>query len=284
MKRRAEIARRRLQCAGREWEYWVAGAGQPVVAFHGAVGGAETMEWFIESFAGRFRVIVPSLGECDDPAEVSSAVAAILDAEKIDRAAVFGISMGGLVAHALIDACPDRIDRVVLISCGGPRWTRAVYYVALQLLASVLPLVLVRGAVHLIFANHLVPRGSEAPTAVRRVLAQQRRRLIAYAREVSREFVRARIRLTAALHWRSRSRDLRHTTWRGRMLLLVAHDDPIVRERELVRIRRMVGDLHIHRFDGGGHLVPLYHAAEMSSVVHSFLAAGAEPRSDSSTP
>lgn len=47
---------------------------------------------------------------------------AVLDAEKFERVAVLGVSMGGLIAQSLAELAPGRIDAAILVStlAGGP--------------------------------------------------------------------------------------------------------------------------------------------------------------------
>lgn len=279
MKTRLGVERRTIDVRGRKWEYWVAGEGPPIVAFHGAIGGAETMGWFIDAFAARHRILVPSLGEAFDPEEITAAVTGMLDQESMAHCAILGISLGGLVAHAFVGMRPERVQRVVLISSGAPRWSRAAFYSFLQVAARCAPRKLVRSLVRRFLSSQLAPReaSGDAPPGLHRALSLRRSRLQTYASTVGCELVLARIRLTSALHWHGRN--VHHTIndWRGRILLLVAHDDPIVTPRERERVRRIFAGARIHIFEGGGHLVPLFHADEMSAVISEFLDGGSLP-------
>jgi pimeloyl-ACP methyl ester carboxylesterase len=60
-------------------------------------------------------------------ADMAADAAAVLDAAKIERAHVFGISMGGLIAQELALQSPGRVRSLVLgcTGCGGPRVVRA---------------------------------------------------------------------------------------------------------------------------------------------------------------
>src|ERR1700682_38177 len=119
---------RRLMTIDGPVEYLVAGQGAPLVAFHGALGNAESMAWFVRAFADDFRVIVPSVGDRWDPATVVRSVECVLDAEGVQNAAVFGISFGGLVAQAFLERRPQRVSRLILMSCPPLRRAASLLY------------------------------------------------------------------------------------------------------------------------------------------------------------
>jgi pimeloyl-ACP methyl ester carboxylesterase len=106
------------------------GAGSPVVLLHGLACGKRM--WFHQSRAlrHRFRVIAYDQrghGETDAPADAADYSAAhlardlvgVLDALKIERAAVVGFSLGGGPALALAASKPERVSRLVLADVGA---------------------------------------------------------------------------------------------------------------------------------------------------------------------
>ena len=55
---------KKLSVRGVEWEYATGGRGeQAILLFHGAVGGAETMQWLAESFADEYRTVAPTVAD-----------------------------------------------------------------------------------------------------------------------------------------------------------------------------------------------------------------------------
>ncbi len=107
-----------------------AGAGPPVVLLHGF--GCGKRMWFHQILAlkNRFRVIAYDQrghGLTDAPAvatDYSAALLArdlvgVLDALKIERAAIVGFSLGGGPALALAAARPERVSRLVLADVGA---------------------------------------------------------------------------------------------------------------------------------------------------------------------
>jgi pimeloyl-ACP methyl ester carboxylesterase len=107
-----------------------AGNGPPVVLLHGLACGKRM--WFhqIRALQNRFRVITYDLrghGLTDAPAAATDYSAAllardlagVLDALKIERAAIVGFSLGGGPALALAASKPERVSRLVLADVGA---------------------------------------------------------------------------------------------------------------------------------------------------------------------
>src|ERR1700683_2763194 len=106
------------------------GAGSPVVLLHGFACGKRM--WFhqIRALRNRFRVIAYDQrghGQTDAPAAATDYSAAhlardlvgVLDALKIERAAIVGFSLGGGPALALAANNPERGSRLVLADVGA---------------------------------------------------------------------------------------------------------------------------------------------------------------------
>ena len=98
----------------------------------GVQGRWEWMRPTVDALAGRCRVLSVSLagdrgsGTPFDPALGFDAFAAQMDglreAAGLERAAVCGISLGGLVALRYAAERPERVSALVLVSTPGPRW------------------------------------------------------------------------------------------------------------------------------------------------------------------
>ena len=108
------------------------GGGDPLVLIPGIQGRWEYMRPAVEALAASFRVITfPLCGEPDsqsalDPSKgldnyVAQVIAA-LDAKQIERAAICGVSFGGLVALRVGACHPDRVAALILASTPAPQW------------------------------------------------------------------------------------------------------------------------------------------------------------------
>ena len=121
---RAAVAGTELYCERR-------GAGPPLLLIHGL--GANTEHWsepFLAALERDFGLVVYDHRGCGRSAPLQGALTtaslagdalAVLDALDIERAHVFGFSMGGMVAQELALDAADRIATLTLAgtSCGG---------------------------------------------------------------------------------------------------------------------------------------------------------------------
>jgi pimeloyl-ACP methyl ester carboxylesterase len=112
--------------AGSRIEYEVTGGGPPLVLLHGFFGDRSTWHaaGHVGALAGRFRLVLIDLvghGGSDtppDPAryrmdEHARDVVAVLDSLGVDRAAVWGASMGGRIGFHLMARFPGRLDALI---------------------------------------------------------------------------------------------------------------------------------------------------------------------------
>jgi pimeloyl-ACP methyl ester carboxylesterase len=101
--------------------------GRPLLLLHGYTDTSRSWS-LLAPFLGKFRLIIPDQrghGASDAPAccygptQMAEDARQLLDALKVDRAAVAGHSMGSMVAVALAADHPDRVERIVLIGSTG---------------------------------------------------------------------------------------------------------------------------------------------------------------------
>ena len=113
---------------GARLAYEELGSGEPVLLIHGLAYGKRGWGEFPEHLARDFRVITfdnRGIGESNVPpgpysVQVMAADAvAVLDAAGLERAHVFGASLGGMIAQALALEAPGRVDKLVL-ACTTP--------------------------------------------------------------------------------------------------------------------------------------------------------------------
>jgi len=109
-----------------------AGSGVPIVVVPGVQGRWEWMQRGIDALAQRGRVITFSLA--DEPSSGArfdealgfwsyvEQVRDVLDARGLDRAAVCGVSFGGVIAAAFAARYPGRVSSLVLVSALPPSW------------------------------------------------------------------------------------------------------------------------------------------------------------------
>jgi pimeloyl-ACP methyl ester carboxylesterase len=101
-------------------------SGPPLVLIHG-LGNNSLENWYelISRLDDRYRIVSIDMrnhGKSDKPRErfeinrLADEVAGMMDAVGIDRAAVAGFSMGGMVTQELAHRHPHRVERVILMS------------------------------------------------------------------------------------------------------------------------------------------------------------------------
>lgn len=104
------------------------GAGRRVLVFNGSGASIESSRPLISALAARCEVLVHDqrcLGRSSVPAaqptmaDYAADAAALLDHVGWERAAVFGISFGGMVAQEFAVTWPDRVERLALL-CTSP--------------------------------------------------------------------------------------------------------------------------------------------------------------------
>ncbi len=103
------------------------GSGPPLVLVHGYFGGAGHWRGEMRALSDTHEIIAPALAGFGESAGVmapdtiagnAELVWQALDAEGIDRIALLGHSMGGMVVQEMIAQCPARVERLILYGTG----------------------------------------------------------------------------------------------------------------------------------------------------------------------
>jgi 2-hydroxy-6-oxonona-2,4-dienedioate hydrolase len=122
------IEERRIEVGGLPTRYLEAGAGEPLVLLHALGESAFDWRWVLPLLARTHRVYAPDLpgfgGSAKPQADYSPAffgwfAAGLLDALGLERAAVVGNSLGGLIALRLALSEPARVGSLVLVDSAG---------------------------------------------------------------------------------------------------------------------------------------------------------------------
>ena len=182
------VEEQKIEVEGLPTRYLAAGEGPPLLLLHGVGDNALDWQWVMPALATTYRVYAPDLpgsgGSANPRSDYSPAfftrfVAAFLDALEVERAAVVGNSLGGLVGLRLALAEPARVAALGLVSSGG--LGREVTY-ALRSLAL------------LGYGELAVAWGKRRPGAAQRALG---RAALVFARpwRVPREWIKEQYRL-----------------------------------------------------------------------------------------
>jgi 3-oxoadipate enol-lactonase len=252
------------------------GSGAPIVLIPGIQGRWEHLGPAVEALARSFRVLTFSLcGErsgglgFDRKLGLDSYVAqvvAILDARRIDRAVICGVSFGGLAAVRFAAAHPERAAALVLASTPEPTWhlhKRHQIYVRMPWLFG--PLFLAESPFRL--RRELVaafPRGGDRF----RFVMQQLRTLVTAPLSLSRMAERARLISTI---------DLADDCTYVRAPTLVVTGEPdldhIVPVRGGSEYTRLIPGVRRVTLERTGHLGSITRPREFARLVEEFVAA-----------
>ncbi|MGH2409952.1 MAG: alpha/beta fold hydrolase [Chloroflexota bacterium] len=105
--------------------YEVQGSGEPLLLINGLADDLSSWAYQWDDFARRYQVITfdnRGIGGTDKPdggyttTQMAADAAGLLDALRIPRAHVLGVSMGGMIAQEFALAYPDRVNKLLL--CG----------------------------------------------------------------------------------------------------------------------------------------------------------------------
>ncbi len=108
---------KRLQISENEWDYLAGGQGEEtLVLLTGGLNSSEVWFQIMAEFEKTHRVLSIRYPSVATVAELVEGVAAILDAEHIERAHILGESLGGMVAQCLVRRYPGRVDTLILAS------------------------------------------------------------------------------------------------------------------------------------------------------------------------
>ncbi|MFF1385184.1 alpha/beta fold hydrolase [Arthrobacter sp. NPDC058288] len=262
---------RSLSVGGVEWKYIsglapAAEDGRPaLLVLGGGFSFGESAFRTITNFEPRFRVIAPSYPAVRTMAELLAGVAAVLDAEGIPSANVFGHSLGAGVAHAFARRFPQRVDKLVLSGFGlyTPGHTRLVG--AFVRLFSVLP----KAALAAFYRPRIARLLEGAEEDERAFLGAYTEDLFAAHTKES-ALARLAVLLDLAAHpdtYAAASSFERPED----VLLIAASDDRGFTPREREALLATYPGARAHVFGQGGHWASVTHPTEYDAVVGRFL-------------
>jgi 3-oxoadipate enol-lactonase len=264
------LPEKKLVIKGVEWEYAMAGRGaQTILMFHGAVGGAETMQWLAASFADEYRTITPTVADVSTLEEVCDAVSAILDREHVGRAIVFGGSFGGLVAQAFFKRRREQVEDLILLSTGVPNRQMGARTKWIRKLLRLLPFSLTRGLLKLEISKHL---NTPVPEEHAALIHEFKQRLDEYFdHKLTKQTLLTRVALGVDFNRNESYAPGDQQDWPGRVLIIESNDDPMLPAAERRRLREAYPRALVCTFAGAGHMIPLLRLEELVGVVKAFL-------------
>ena len=129
------IKERRVQITGiagvdgtLSMDYLTAGEGPPLLLLHGLGDSAHSWQWVLPELARHYQVFAPHLpgfgtsAKPDvpySPAFFAACIMAMLDTLGLEKVALVGNSLGGLIALHLVRAAPARVSALGLVASAG---------------------------------------------------------------------------------------------------------------------------------------------------------------------
>lgn len=259
----------KVTLGGLETNYETRGEGPALLAIMGLTGSRGHWMEFPERFADRYKVITFDNRGITRPApagpysalQMADDALALLDHLGIERASVFGVSMGGMIAQELALRAPERVTKLIL-GCthfGGPT--------ALPPLPEVLAA----------FAS----MGKEGPEAsIRRLLtANFSDRFVAERPEVVEQLVQYGLEhrmpsvgfqgQLAAVTFHDTA--TRIGTIRMPTLLLTGDQDKLIPSDNTVLLARALPSARVVTFEGAGHMFWVEAADAAEAAIRTFL-------------
>lgn len=236
---------RRETLDGIAWEYLAGGHGERALLLLPGAQGTGLSAWGnAEHFDSRFRWVAPSYPPLASMTELADGVVRLLDHLGIGQAAVLGGSYGGFVAQVLVRRHPDRVERLILSHTGPPRPQRGQQIAAALRWLRLLPLFVLRSWYRRTMLGLLPDRPELALT---RAYLEE---LI--ASELTREGLLAGYRRVVDFD-RQRFAPGDLDGWTGRILLLMADNDPATPEPVRRELQTLYPRAEVRLFQGSGH-------------------------------
>lgn len=265
--------------AGTEWPYLDTGQGaETLLLAVGALGTAESGWLAIRHFAAagdgqRFRVIVPEYpAGIDTMAGLADGMAALLDLLDIDQAFLMGGSFGGTVAQVFVRRHPDRTRDLVLSHTLVPDPERGALIERALRWLRFLPTPMLRSMLKRRLGG-LLP---EDPSTFDDEALARLALLNAQVEEtidlkMSRQAFFNGFRRTADfdLNYAFASGDL--AGWPGRILLLMAEDDPATPEEEHGALQAIYPRAEMQLLSGAAHASAVVNPEAYYTLIETFL-------------
>lgn len=248
------------------WRYIDTGEGeQAVLALSGAACIAEISWRTIERLGQKYRVIAPDYPAIDSNAELVDSIVGLLDREGIERVHVMGGSYGGLVAQVFARRLPDRTASLILSHTllPDPETGRSIARTMrwLRLMPEAILRVFFKKTMSRLMTKDATPEIALMNAHFAEVVDFH----LSKAQLVS---LMARA-VDVAERYTFTPDDLKD--WPGRILILMADDDPATPEPVRQAIAAMYPQAQVRLFSGSGHLTSILKQDEYIGAMEEFI-------------
>ncbi|HEX2729935.1 MAG TPA: alpha/beta fold hydrolase [Rubrobacteraceae bacterium] len=255
---------REIEADGLRWRYVVGGRGERAVLLPS--GGTRVPDMYLllfEALEPHFRVISPSYPAARSMDALVDGLAAVLDAEGVERADLFGSSFGGFVAQCFVRRHPERVRSLILANTGAPGASPLPGLPLLVRLLARLPQSVVRRMTGWNWRRWFV-----APPEEREFWYGLLDELLA-TRLTKADLVSALEEMLDYSRHNFGPRDL--DGWTGRILVIESENDKAFSPDARAALRALYPRASVRTFADAGHAVMVTRPAEYISAVRSFL-------------
>lgn len=267
LKFRAAHPVKKLTVQGNAWDYLSGGQGEETLVL--LTGGGNSSEAFFQimtAFEPAYRVLALRYPCVDTVAQLVEGVAAILDAEHVQKAHLLGESLGGMVAQCLVRRYPERVETLILASTAAPAKDLAPYMRRQEKLVAFLPVGLVRWGGARRIANLLTTLPTVEAIFWSALMKEQ------IARYVTKAWLVSQYRLLTDYYENYRFTPDDLAGWPGAILILRADDDTLIRRLAPVPLTTYYPQASVRTFHNANHLAMITKQDEFIAAVKQFLA------------
>lgn len=236
-----------------EWQYIASGSGsKTLLLLTGGMRISEAAFILIQAFQDDYRVIAPSYPPVKTVEAMTTGLVAILDAENVREAYIFGESYGGWIGQLLLRHYPERFTKMVIASSGpltASKQERAMLGPVIAFV-KILPEGWIRSMLKKSFKAEMSFPESEQSF------------WLAYAFELFDRLGKADFFshfqvAQDAIRKKYDFRENEKSAWNGQILAISAADDPAVSEEDRKRLSEIYPHIRVHKLKKGGHVVAL---------------------------
>jgi len=247
-----------------EWRYRVLGTSTADLL---AIPGGELVNdlgfEFALAISDTHRVVYPAYPRVSSIEELADGLCAVLDAEKIEQAAILGASFGGAVAQVAVRRHPGRIGPLILSNTGVPLPYLAPSVRIFELIARALPWSVTTGLLRKPLLKTIDPAGA-AGTFWSAYLDEL------FSVRLTKADVLANFRIQYEYHRRFHFTPEDLKLWHGR-ILIAESDTDVIGPRRRQALRQTYPNAEVRTFHNAGHAPMFSRFDEYLAMVRQFL-------------
>jgi pimeloyl-ACP methyl ester carboxylesterase len=251
-----------------EWDYIVGGKGPEALVL--CVGGSRSSDpafRLITTLEEKYYVITPTYPYASRMEQLVEGIHAILEAEGIQQAHLWGTSLGGMVAQCFVRRYPGEVKSLIVGDTFVPNQALADHERKEANLLRFIPLrpliPWVRSRMNRVITSE-IPRDNERAFWQAFIdewlKTEYNREWLLKSREIMIDYGR---------HYSFQPTDL--AAWEGKILIIDSDTDRTVGEKNLAELKAIYPQAQTYTFHEAGHVPVITREREYSTLIQSFL-------------